>query len=103
MIADRYAADDSGTRADPDVGADLNRGDRDSEASIGDPRGMTGRQQADVWADHGVFADLDAAHVVESAAVVDEHVGSNLELEAVVTMDRRYQLKTLIDGPAGQL
>jgi len=97
------AAEDGRAGADPDVGADVNRRDRDAGTSISDRCGVTARQEADVRPDHGVFADLDAAHVVEGAPVIDEHVGADLKLEAVVTMDRRHQPKALVDRSARQL
>src|SRR4051794_21338300 len=48
---------------------------------IGHRRGVTSRQEARVRPDHRVVSDLDAAHVVQRAPVIDEHVGADPELE----------------------
>src|SRR5215217_373541 len=97
-VADRYAPEDGRTGADPEVGADMNRRECDARTAISNRCGLTGRQEADVRAEHGVFAD-----VVERAPVVQKHVGPHPNAEAVVTMDRRYQPKPLVDRSTRQL
>src|SRR5271154_1187503 len=82
MLANRHATDDD--RAGRDPHASLNH-DGLSDCGGASPRGfkgMAGGDDTDVWPDHHIVQDVEAAKVVESTVLIDEDLTPDADLVA---------------------
>src|SRR5919197_5802968 len=97
-MSDRDSWGDGRAGADPDVRLDDNGPQGDAVISLGESDGVTGCAEGDVRPDHCPVTDRDAADVQEPAALVDEDLVAELDVQAVVAVERRGDLVRLSRG-----
>ncbi len=105
VLADRHAGQDDRATADPGERPDA---DGSAELQPGPAQRRVARVVGGVdlhrGADLDALADLDRHHVQDDAAEVQERIGAEADVEAVVAMERRPDHAPVADGaePLGQ-
>src|SRR3546814_7591111 len=99
IIADTHPRQDEGAAADPDVAPDIDRAaELEASLPLSEAARMIGGQDLHARADLGLVTDGDRDDVQDHAVAVEEDVGAEAAVEAVVAVERRAAVASLADG-----